>query len=164
MRQVFIAAGAFVLFILALVWVTFWIKSSINDLETQIKDSEATIATLDKKIVDLEKYKKIKSELEQKIGVIATLEENRLYPVKTLDNLAMLVPTKDIWIVRMIQKGNTLSIEGIGRDNIIVANFMKTVEQFEPIKSVDLVASKKTEVSGITLQQFTFACVLKKGF
>jgi type IV pilus assembly protein PilN len=163
-RQVFIVAGLFVFFVLVLVWVTFSIKSLISDLETNIKESESLIADLDKKIGDLENFKKNKKELEQKIGVIATLEENRLIPVKTLDNLALLVPPKDIWLVKINQKGSSLNIEGIGRDNIVVANFMKSIEQFDSIKSVDLVSSKKTEYSGITLQQFTFSCVLKKGF
>jgi Tfp pilus assembly protein PilN len=102
--------------------------------------------------------------LEQKLGVITTLEENRLAPVKTLDNLAMLVPVKDIWLVKINQKGSSLNIEGMGRDNIVVADFMKRIEGFDPIKSVDLISSKKTEFSGITLQQFNFSCVLKKGF
>jgi Tfp pilus assembly protein PilN len=102
--------------------------------------------------------------LEQKLGVIAILEENRLTPVKTLDNLAMLVPSNDIWLAKITQKDDSIKIEGIGRDNIVVANFMKDIEKFDPIKSVDLVSSKKTDVSGITLQQFIFSCILKKGF
>lgn len=163
-RQVFIAAGLFIIVILSLVYVTFLMKSSINDLETKIKESETLIAELDKKIGDLEKFKKVKRELELKIGVIATLEENRTVPVKTLDSLALLVPSKDIWLVKLTQKGNSLTLEGNGRDNIAVANFMKTIEQFDQIKSVDLGSSKKTEYSGITLQQFKFSCILKKGF
>lgn len=163
-RQVFIAAGIFVLFILLLVWATIFMQSSISDLEAQIKSAEATIADLDKKIGDVEKFKKNKRELEQKLGVIATLEENRLTPLKTFDNLALLVPSKDIWFIKIHQRGNNLTIEGIGRDNIVVANFMKSIEQFEPIKSVELISSKKTEISGITLQQFNFSCLLKKGF
>jgi type IV pilus assembly protein PilN len=163
-RQVFIAASSLVLFILLLLWVTIWIESSINDLETQIKESESLLADLDKKIGDLEKFKKDKKELEQKIGVIATLEENRLAPVKTLDNLSLLVPPKDIWLTKITQKGDNISMEGIGRDNIVVADFMKSIEKFDQIKSVDLISSKKTEIAGITLQQFNFSCVLKKGF
>lgn len=164
MRQVFILAGSFILFILLLVWVQVWIKSSISNLEDQIKSSELKLADLDKKIVDLEKFKKDKKELEEKLGVIATLEENRLAPVKTLDSLALLVPPKDIWLVKITQKEDKVNIEGIGRDNIAVADFMKSIEKFEPIKSVDLISSKKTEISGVTLQQFNFSCVLKKGF
>jgi len=164
-QQIFIVAGSFIFFILILVWLQVWASSSISNLEDQKKEAQSTLDDLNKKIGSLEKYKNEKKDLEQKLGVIATLEENRLAPVKTLDNLAMLVPSKDIWLVKIIQKGNTISIEGIGRDNIAVADFMKSIEKFDPIKSVDLVSSKKAEIPNFnTLQQFNFSCVLKKGF
>jgi type IV pilus assembly protein PilN len=163
-QQIWIVAGSFIMFILLLVWLQVWINSSINDLKSQIKESEDSLVELDKKIGNLDQFKNEKKELEQKLGVIATLEENRLAPVKTLDNLALLVPSKDIWLVKITQKGNSINIEGIGRDNVVAAEFMKDIEKFDPIKSVDLVSSKKTEISGITLQQFVFSCILKKGF
>ena len=163
-RQIFMIAGSLIILLLVLGWVTIWMKSSISSLENQVKESEVTLADLDKKIGNLENFKKEKKDLEDKLGVISTLEENRLAPVKTLDNLALLVPPKDIWLTKITQKGNSISLEGIGRDNLVVADFMKTLEKFDPIKSVDLISSKKTEVAGITVQQFNFACVLKKGF
>jgi type IV pilus assembly protein PilN len=163
-RQISIIAGSFIVFILLLIFVQFNLTSSINNLELQVKESEATLVTLDKKIGDLDKFKKDKKELELKLGVIKTLEENRLAPVKTLDDLAMLVPQKSIWLSKLTQNNDKLTIEGVGRDNIAVADFMKTMENFTPIKSVDLVTSKKTEIAGITLQQFNFSCILKKGF
>ncbi|KUG22420.1 hypothetical protein ASZ90_007824 [hydrocarbon metagenome] len=162
-QQIFIAVGSFVVLILLLVWIQVWMNSSISNLEGKVKDAENTLVELDKKIGDLEKFKSYKKELEQKLGVIATLEENRLAPVKTLDNLSLIVP-KDIWLVKITHKEDRFNIEGIGRDNIIVADFMKEVERFEPIKSVDLISSKKTEIAGVTLQQFNFSCILKKGF
>ena len=162
-QQKFVAAGSFVVLILLLVWIQVWINSSISNLESKVKTAENTLVDLDKKIGDLEKFKSIKKELEQKLEVIATLEENRLAPVKTLDNLSIIVPN-DIWLVKIIQKEDRFNIEGIGRDNIIVADFMKAIERFEPIKSVDLISSKKTEIAGVTLQQFNFSCILKKGF
>ena len=163
-QQIYMFTGSFIMFILFLVWLQIWINSSISDLKSQIKDSEALLVDLDKKIGNLEKFKADKKELEQKLGVIATLEENRLAPVKTLDNLALLVPSQDIWLVKITQKDNNIKIEGVGRDNVVVADFMKDIEKFDPIKSVDLISSKNTEISGITLQQFNFACILKKGF
>jgi type IV pilus assembly protein PilN len=163
-QQIFIIVGLFIFFILVLVWLQVWVSSSISDLENQLKESKSTLADLDIKIGDLEKYKVQKKDLEQKLGVITTLEENRLAPVKTLDNLAMLVPSQNIWLVKITQKGDKINIEGMGRDNIAVADFMKSIEKFDPIKSVDLISSKKTDISGFTLQQFNFSCVLKKGF
>jgi type IV pilus assembly protein PilN len=163
-QQIWIISGSLIVFILLLFWLQIWINSSISDLKSKVKDSEASLIELDKTIGDLEKFKKDKKELEQKLGVIATLEENRLAPVKTLDNLSMLVPSKDIWLIKITQKGERINIEGIGRDNVVVADFMKEIEKFDPIKSVDLISSKKTDIAGITLQRFNFSCVLKKGF
>jgi len=163
-RQVSIIIGSIVLVILSLVWAQIWITSSISELEVQVKDSDATLADLNKKIGDLERFKNAKKELEQKLGVIKTLEENRSAPVKTLDELAALVPLKNIWLVKVTQRGSNLTIEGTGRDNIAVADFMKTIEKFDPIKSVDLISSKKIDISGITFQQFNFSCIMKKGF
>ncbi len=162
--QIVIIVGSLVVYILLLGLVWSWVNASVNNLEAQISESEKIIEDLNRKISDLEKYKKDKKEFSEKLAVISTLEENRLAPVKTLDSLATLVPPKDIWLVKITQKGDSFNIEGIGRDNIAVADFMKSIENFEPIKSVDLISSKKTDISGNTLQQFNFACVLKKGF
>ncbi len=163
-QQTVIIVGVFIFVILVLVWLQIWVSSSISNLEDKIKESKSTLDDLDNKIRGLDTYKNQKKDLEQKLGVIATLEENRLAPLKTLDNLSMLVPLHDIWLVKITQKGNNINIEGMGRDNIAVADFMKSIENFDPIKSVDLISSKKTDVSGFTVQQFTFSCVLKKGF
>ena len=163
-QQIWIISGSLIVFILLLFWLQIWINSSISDVKSKIKESEASLIELDKAIGDLDKFKNDKKELEQKLGVIATLEENRLAPVKTLDNLAMIVPTKDIWLIKITQKGDSVNIEGIGRDNLVVADFMKDIEKFDPIKSVDLISSKNTDIAGTPLQRFIFSCILKKGF
>jgi type IV pilus assembly protein PilN len=163
-RQISITVGSFLAVILLLIAIQFNLSSNISSLETQVKEEENTNKELNKKIGDIEKFKKNKNELEQKLAVIKTLEESRILPVKMLDNLAALVPQKNIWLVKLTQKDQQLTIEGVGRDNIAVADFMKIVETFDAIKSIDLKLSKKTEIGGITMQQFTFLCVMKKGF
>ena len=163
-RQIIIIAGSFVLFILCLVLLQFYMVFQVKNLEAKLADSRQTLKILDEKVGDLEKFKQQKAELELKIGVIGTLEENRLLPVKTLDDLSMLVPQKSIWLVKIAQSYDSLTLEGIGRDNIVAADFMKTIEKFPPIQSVDLVSSKKVEIADITLQQFIFSCKMKKGF
>ena len=163
-RQIFIITGSFIIFILLLLYVQIQLMSTISNLTSQVKEADATLLELNKKIGVLENFKADKKELEQKLAVIHTLEENRLAPVKIFDDLAALVPSRNIWLVKVTQKGDSFKIEGVGRDNIAVADFMKAIEKFEPIKSVDLVSSKKIEISGITLQFFIFSCVMKKGF
>jgi type IV pilus assembly protein PilN len=163
-RQFTIIAGLFIIFLLCLAWGYFYISSQVKNLEEKLADSQKTLKTLEAKVGDLEKIKQKKAELELKLGVIGTLEENRLLPVKTLDDLSMLVPPQNIWLTKITQEKDNLKIEGVGRDNIVAADFMKTIEKFEPIQSVDLVSSKKQEIADMTFQQFIFSCKMKKGF
>lgn len=163
-RQITIIAGSFIIFILCLVWLQLYMASQAKGLEVKLADSRQILKILNEKVGNLEKFKQQKAELELKLGVIGTLEENRLLPVKTLDDLSMLVPQKSIWLTKITQNNDSLMIEGIGRDNIAAADFMKTIENFSPIMSVDLVSSKKVEISSTTLQQFIFSCKMKKGF
>ena len=163
-RQVTIIAGVFIIFILCLVWFYIYMLSQVKDLEGKLAESQQVLKVLNNKIGDMDKFKLKKAELELKLGVIGILEENRLLPVKTLDDLSMLVPQKNVWLVKVSQSGNRLTIDGIARDNIVAADFMKTIENFPAIQSVDLVSSKKEEISGITLQRFIFSCRMKKGF
>ena len=163
-RQVTIIAGLFILFLLCLAWGYFYMSSQVNDLEEKLADSQKNLKALEAKVGDLAKFKQEKAELELKLGVIGTLEENRLLPVKTLDDLSMLVPQQNIWLTKITQDKDILKIEGVGRDNIVAADFMKTIEKFEPIKSVDLVSSKKLVIADMAFQQFIFSCKMKKGF
>ncbi len=163
-RQITIIAGSFIFFILCLVLFQIHMVSQVSDLEKKLADSKEALKVLDGKVGNLEKFKLKKKELELKLGVIGTLEENRLLPVKTLDDLSMLVPQNSIWLTKITQKNDSLTIEGVGRDNIVAADFMKTIENFPPIQSVDLVSSKNVVIADTPLQQFIFSCKMKKGF
>jgi len=163
-RQVTIIAGSFIFFVLCLILFQIHMVSQVTDLETKISASKQKLNVLDAKIGNLDRFKLKKADLELKLGVIGTLEENRLLPVKTLDDLSMLVPQHSVWLTKIAQKNDGLTIDGVGRDNIVVADFMRTIENFAPIKSVDLISSRKVEIAGTTLQQFIFDCKMKKGF
>ena len=62
-RQITIIGGSFVVFILLLIFVQFNLSSSIKSLEGQVKESEIKLVDLNKKIGDLDKFKKDKKEL-----------------------------------------------------------------------------------------------------
>src|SRR4030065_21075 len=106
---------------------------------------------------------KKKKELEQKLAVINTLEVNRCFPVRTLDELNMLVPTKDLWLDKVAETGKALRIEGVAGDNDILSRIMSNLEKAGFVQSVDLVVSKEKDFSGVKLQQFVLTRVVKKG-
>jgi type IV pilus assembly protein PilN len=162
LRQVVILSSSLLLFVLILLSVYIYFGMSINGIEKQIQEANTRLIVLNKKVGDLEGFKKDKKSVEQKLEVIKTLDRNRLFPVQMLDELSLLVPVKDIWLEEINQVGNNLRIDGMARDNDVVARFMKSLEKASFIQAVDLVRTKEKEVSGWKLQQFSLACVIKK--
>jgi type IV pilus assembly protein PilN len=162
-RQITIIAGSFIVVLLILVFLKISLISSLSTLEAQIKEKDEKLVVLTKKLGDIEGLKRDIKELEQKLSVIKGLEADRFFPVRMLDELAQLVPQKEIWLEKIAETGTGLRIEGVAKDNLVVARFMKSLEFSSFVSSVSLVATKEKEVAGIKLQQFTLSCVLKRG-
>ena len=129
----------------------------------RIQEADARLVILNKKVGDLEGFKKNKKELEQKLGVIKSLEGNRLFPVRMLDEIRQIVPVNEAWLEKITETGKNLRIEGMARDNGTVARFMKSMEKAGFVQSVELVVSREKELAGVKLQQFILTCVMKKG-
>lgn len=162
-RQITIIAGSFIIFLLAMIYVQVSLSSSIGTLEKKVKEKDDRLVVLTKTLGDIEGLKRDIKELEQKLAVIKGLEQNRLFPVRMLDEMAMLVPAKDMWLEKLSGTGPELRIEGVARDDIVVARFMKNLEFSSIVSSVSLVSTKQMEISGFKLHQFTLSCALKKG-
>lgn len=162
-RQIMVIGITFVVFVLALGSFHLYLSMSISSLEENITKQQNELDRLNKIILDIDTFKRDKALLEKKIAIINTLEENRLAPVRMLDELTTTVPVKDVWLERLSEKGTAITIEGMARNNIAVAHFMKNLAGSTFIKSVDLVSTKEKEISGIKLQQFIISCVKKKG-
>ncbi len=162
LRGIFLLSGSFVLFVLILVSVYLYIDLSSSDIEKKVREAEAKLVVLNKKVGDMEGFKRDKKEVEQKLAVIKSLESNRLFPVQMLDELYRLVPVKDMWLEKLSQAGGDLRIEGMARNNDVVALFMKSLEKASFIQSVDLLGTMEKDVTGVKVQQFALACVLKK--
>jgi type IV pilus assembly protein PilN len=162
-REVILYSGVLVLVLLVLGAVYFYFSTTIGNLEEKIAAANTRLVFLDKKVGDIEGFKRDKKELEQKLGVINTLEANRMFPVRMLDELNTLVPSKEIWLDKVTETGQSLRIEGMARDNGTVALFMKNLEKASFIKTVDLVFSREKDVAGTKLQQFILTCDIKRG-
>jgi len=161
-RQVVVIAITLVVFLLVIGSFQLYLSISTSGLEKNIKLQEEELARLTKTIGDIEQYKLNKSTLERKLAIINNLEENRLAPVMMLDELSLLVPVKDVWLDKISERGSEITIDGMARNNIAVAHFMKNLSGANSVKTVDLLATREKEISGMKLQQFIISCVKKK--
>jgi type IV pilus assembly protein PilN len=161
-RQIVIIVITLVVFLLVIGSFQLYLSISTSSLEKNIKLQEEELARLTKIIGDIEQYKLNKSTLERKLAIINNLEENRLAPVMMLDELSLLVPVKDVWLDKISESGSEITIDGMARNNIAVAHFMKNLSGANSVKTVDLLATREKEISGMKLQQFLISCVKKK--
>jgi type IV pilus assembly protein PilN len=162
-RQIILTAGILIFLVVIMAGTQIYLSANNARMEGEIKAAEEKLVVLDKKVGDVEKFKENKRVLERKLSVINGLEENRLAPVKMLDELVRLVPTRDVWLDKFTQKGADLQIEGVARDNTAVSRLMWSLERASFISGVELVSTKEKEVSKVKLQQFILNCRMKKG-
>ncbi len=161
-RQLAIVVVATVIFVILIASVQIFMMRSIANIEGDIKARETRLVALKKILGEIEDIRMEKQTLERKLAVIKRLEEDRLYPVRLLDEVNALVLPKDIRLTKVSEQGPQLNIEGVGRDNIAVALFMKSLELSRYIQSVDLVSSKQVTISGVNVNQFSLSCVKKR--
>lgn len=162
-RQVIVVSAAFAVFLLIIVSLHVYTVRGIGKLEKEIRGAEDRLRVLTKLTGDVAKVKKDKEILKKKLAVIENLEKSRLDPVLFLDDLTIRVPQGRVWLTALSESGTKLLVEGVASDNTAIANFMKNLEGSLYIKSVDLVSSKQTIISGIKLKGFTLSCTMKKG-
>lgn len=161
-RQMVIVVIASAVFALLIASVQIYVVRTISNLESEIKTKEERLVVLKKIIGEIDDIKAEKKILEKKLAVINRLEEDRLYPVRLLDEVNALVPVKDVRLTKVSEQGTQVNIEGVGRDNIAVALFMKNLELSKYVQSVDLISSKQADISGVKVQKFSLSFVKKR--
>lgn len=97
-----------------------------QQLTSQIAVINEEIRKLDQIIGEVKNIAKEKQELEDKLKVLDTLKKNRTGPVKMLDALATSIP-KNVWLVKLDENGQTMTIDGSALSNEDLAEFMKAL-------------------------------------
>jgi len=162
-RQIIFISVPFVVFLLIIVFLHVHMTTSINKLEKGVQGAEEQLKILTKITGDVENVKKDKEIFKKKLGIIKKLESNRWDTVLFLDDLTMRAPEGHVWITTLSEAETTLSLKGIARNNSAISDFMRNLEGSRFIRSVDLLSSKQTIISGIKLKEFTLSCNTEKG-
>jgi type IV pilus assembly protein PilN len=161
-RQLAIVVAATLVFAILIGAVQLFMMRSISSVEASIKAKEDRLVVLKKLLGEIEDIRTEKKILEKKLSVINRLEEDRLYPVRLLDEINAMVLPREIQLTKLSEQGPLVNIEGVGRDNIAVALFMKNLERSRYIESVNLIFSKQATITNEKVYQFSLSCVKKR--
>lgn len=137
------------------------LQSEISAVKKEISKNNAEIKALEKKIGEVNKFKKLQEELKNKLDVLASLKSAKSGPVHLMDDLITALPEK-LWVTDYKEKGGTISISGVGLDEEDVANFMTNLDKSPYYQNVVLKVTKQKTQDGLKLQDFDLTCQIQK--
>ncbi len=154
--------GLTVIFVLfAMTYFFMKLNGRLADLSVK---QNARAAELDKYGETNKQLKHIQAkirELQSKLEVIKVLEKAKKGPVFLLKEVAGAVPNDRLWLRIISEKDGILSLEGSAMDNGTVALLMTELEKADHILSVDLVHTKRREISQYRLNVTDFGVLCK---
>lgn len=153
----------FLLLVLSLTVMTYFHVAHSREIEQKtqekkrLNDEITRHQARQKELKDLENRKKV---LLQKLEIIDNLQANRDLVVRVLEELATTIPSDKMWLRKVAQQGNTLTLDGVARGNETIAQFMETLAQSPYIDAnrVVLQQSRQEVIEGYKLKAFQLTC------
>ncbi len=156
--------GQLMVVVLALI-VTFgvcgaaftYVTGEVESKQEKIDQKNAQILQLQKKIGEVNQFKKRQQDLRAKLDVLEKLKEARVGPLYIMDALYEALPEK-LWITKLQLSGDRASISGIGVNEETVAIFMRNLENSDFFSGVELRVTQQITQDNIKFQQFDLTC------
>lgn len=162
-RQVSIFFLLVLLSFAGLYFVTININKKINDINEKNTSIKKEIALYKAKSDKVEKIKKDLATLEDKLKIVARLQEERKKPVELLDGMTQFIIPERMWLTSMKATDTGVSVKGIAYDNPTIADFMKKLENSSIFQNINLNNSKIKKIrEGINLKEFDLVCIPAK--
>jgi len=113
------------------------VKSDLATAHASVAQLEADIERYKPQQAQVEGFKKQKKQLQDKLDIIASLEQARSGPVRVLDELSSNVPER-LWLTAIQTKGKGIKLEGMSLDTGVVADFLRGLNSSPFFSNVDL--------------------------
>jgi type IV pilus assembly protein PilN len=126
--------------VLAAIGNYFWyskVDSELVALDQQISRTRAEIAQLEKTIGEVKSIKEDKKALEDKLKILDTLKKGRTGPVKVMDALATIIPTK-VWIMDYQEVGGLVIMQGRASAYEDLSAFSKKLKESKHFNNVSI--------------------------
>jgi type IV pilus assembly protein PilN len=155
LRQLAAAVGSLAVILVVFLIVALEMMHTVSSLNAEERLQQETLRKQKEQLAEIDRFKAEMAEYEQKIAVIDQLKERQKGPVHVLDEVSANLPDK-LWLTRLEQKGNTLTLEGnsltIG-DIVAFVDHLKQAAHFS--QEVELRQSSQTLIADQDVYQFT---------
>ena len=135
---------------------------TIATLTAQVEELEMLSAKYRPLIERVNRLSQEKRELEAKIHVIDTLDQERDFRVRLLEELNRHMP-RYAWLTKFVESGGTRAeIEGTTFSNLVVSDFITGLEKSGLYNQVDLSIAKRAEIGNRDVVDFKLTANLSR--
>lgn len=144
--------------LIALLGGYWWkVSSEIARLNGEIAQAEAEKTRLAAVIVEGQRYKREKEELESRVNAIEQIARDQARPAYLMDAMADVLPA-DLWLSRIEEKGQQLRLAGTTYSSVALSDFMSNLKASGKFKDVDLVESRQDLTKSPRTITFEVSC------
>lgn len=136
-------------------------RISAQQLRNQTLQNQ--IALLDRKIKEIQEIEKTKANLLARMDIIQRLQKSRPEVVRLFDELVTALP-EGVYLTKLEQSGNTITVEGMAQSNARVSAFMRRIEASRSIDlpRLMLIENRDARNAGFNLFRLSFNQVAPK--
>jgi len=116
---------------------------------------------LKQKIGKIENLDHLRADVERKLKIVDRLQEGRFYSLKTLHEIALLIP-ENVWLTEIKEQGGTLLLTGQAESNKAVAIFMRKLDQSPMFTDVRLDVISRVVVNNLPVRTFSLKVTRKE--
>ncbi|MCK4415358.1 MAG: PilN domain-containing protein [Candidatus Eisenbacteria sp.] len=131
-------------------------ESRIQSLTRAIEIAQQEQLGLQPRLVLIDDLKAKTADLEQRLDLVRSLNRERTFPVRLMDELCAQMPPH-VWLTQMKQNGAGLYLEGMTFSNLVIADLMSRLEETDVYKDVDLAIAERKNVGEDRVVHFTLS-------
>jgi type IV pilus assembly protein PilN len=156
-RQIFlgyVASLALALLVIGVIWILQ--RNEISDLQGRLARIEAEVRQFAKYEALLKEVTQKKQVIDKKREIIRDLQRDRDTLVRLMALISAEIPADKIWLERLVQSANSMTLSGVAMNNESIAEFMRNLESSPYITkgTVNLTHSRQTLISNMKLREF----------
>jgi type IV pilus assembly protein PilN len=135
--------------------------------EMQVGDLDDRLAQVKKEVEKYAKFDALLQETSKKVQIInkkreiiRELQRDRDTVVRLMALISAEIPPEKIWLEKLAQSSNSLTLDGVALSNESIAEFMRNLESSPYVMkgTVNLTHSRQTVLSNMKLREFQLTC------
>jgi len=150
-----VAMGVAVLALLIHWWI---LSSAIKAQEEKIRVAQVEVTRLESVLKEVKDFETKKAKLQKKVDLINQLKQNQKGPVRLMDEVSKALPDL-VWLERLDNRGNSISITGKAFNPPAVANFLENLKRVSAFQEPKVSFSACGGPGGLQLYCFDLSFV-----